>query len=244
MRPFWILFTVLALAGVFAGYYAVTWRGFLPKHIVVSGNREVSAHEIAQRAAISPRINMWLQNTADIANRVAAIPYVHDVHVYRIPPSTIKIAVTERSPFAIVNYLDAEALVDRDMRVLAASTKGSDVRVLVVPDGFRGPTLITYPQLQAPPVGAFARNAGLLRLRNDFETLHDTGVALRIVKLDANGDLSAITPSMVQLLLGDDEGLARKATLIEPILKQVGSRGRPVAAIDLRAPGTPVVVYR
>ena len=52
----------------------------------------------------------------------------------------------------------------------------------------------------------------------------------------------ALTPRGVQLLLGDDEDLTRKIALIGPILSQTAKK--KITAIDLRAPATPVVVYR
>jgi len=79
-------------------------------------------------------------------------------------------------------------------------------------------------------------------LRDDYERLTDAHVVVVTLGYDRFGDLTAGTPRGVQLLLGDDEDLTRKIALIGPILSQTA--GRRIAAIDLRAPGTPVVVYR
>jgi DNA-binding transcriptional regulator YdaS (Cro superfamily) len=45
-------------------------------------------------------------------------------------------------------------------------------------------------------------------------------------------------------LLGPQSDLAQKLTLVDAILAQVVHGQRRIAAIDVRAPGTPVVVYR
>ena len=48
----------------------------------------------------------------------------------------------------------------------------------------------------------------------------------------------------LRLLLGSEKDLAQKLALVDPILSQVVGKQRRVAAIDLRAPATPVIVYR
>ncbi|MBV8148438.1 MAG: hypothetical protein JO092_05045, partial [Candidatus Eremiobacteraeota bacterium] len=45
-------------------------------------------------------------------------------------------------------------------------------------------------------------------------------------------------------LFGDDADLTKKAALVNPILAQVDRGRRRISALDLRAPGTPVVVYK
>jgi hypothetical protein len=44
-------------------------------------------------------------------------------------------------------------------------------------------------------------------------------------------------------MFGDDADLAKKIPLVQPILTQT-AHGRPIRAIDLRAIGTPVIVYK
>ena len=48
----------------------------------------------------------------------------------------------------------------------------------------------------------------------------------------------------IELLLGDDADIVQKSALIAPILSQTAAGPRRVAAIDLRAPKTPVVRYK
>jgi len=48
----------------------------------------------------------------------------------------------------------------------------------------------------------------------------------------------------LRLLFGSETDLSRKLTLADAILSQLVSRQRRVAAIDLRAPSAPVLVYR
>jgi hypothetical protein len=47
----------------------------------------------------------------------------------------------------------------------------------------------------------------------------------------------------VTLRFGDDADLKKKVELVQPVRSGIGTR-RVVRAIDLRAPGTPIVEYR
>jgi len=211
------------------GYYATTWPGFRAHQIVVIGNRRVGTKTILHRAAINRRINIWLQNMQAVADRVATIPDIGSVTIRRSFPASISIVVRERHPFAVILSGSKKIVVDRDLRVL---------------DLEAAPTL---PQFVVP-IGALVpgkdvKDERVARLRDDYDQLEGAHVVVRSMRYDRFGDLVAVTPRGVQILLGgDDEDLARKISLIGPILSQTA--GKKIAAIDLRAPATPVVRYK
>ena len=73
-------------------------------------------------------------------------------------------------------------------------------------------------------------------------------IAAHVVPLeltfDRYGGLVATVRGGIRILFGDDADLEKKLTLVNPILSQlVRARGR-VDAVDLRAPSTPVLVYK
>lgn len=232
LRPFWFLLLLLAAAAAFGGYYAATWPGFFPRSIAVRGNRIVPRAEILARARIVPDANLWLQNMRAAARRVESIPYVKDAAIHRSLPAGVRIDVTERAPYAIVKSGPSALLVDRDLRVLQSAPRGMALPIFV------------QKLASAPAPGAFLKDEALLRLRDDYDTLSQAHVIVTSLHYDKFGDLDAGMRSGVQLLLGDDSQLAQKTGLIGPILSQVAANGRRVAAVDLRAPKTPVVVYK
>lgn len=232
LRPFWILFVLVAIAAAVGGYFAATWPGFYPKPVTVSGNKMVSTAQILSRAQIAAQQNVWLQNTHKAAQRIEAIPYVLTARIHRIPPATVRIVITERKPFAVLQTADGSALVDRDLRVLQPAD-----------DPLALPVIVTkMPSL--PADGTFVKDADAQRLRNDYDMLAQAHVAVRSLKYDKFGDLIAGTRGGISLLLGDDSDLSKKTPLIDPIISQVSASGRKLAAVDLRAPKTPVVVYK
>ena len=60
---------------------------------------------------------------------------------------------------------------------------------------------------------------------------------------DKYGDVEMTLHGGVRVYFGDPSTVAQKVTLVQPILAKVGRGKRKVAALDLRAMTTPVVVY-
>jgi cell division septal protein FtsQ len=221
---------VAILAGALS--FAATYPGFDPKRIVVSGNSRVSRQEIVARAGVAPRTTIWLQNAGAIAARVTAIPYIDSVRVRRIPPATIRIVVTERAPFAVLRSGYDAAVVDRSLRVLEPA-----------PDGGALPLFNVEPGIALTP-GSFVRSSRALALRAAFETMTSRQIVPVELGFDRYGGLVVTMHGGLRLLLGGQSDMAQKLTLADAILSQIVARRRRVAAIDLRAPSAPVLVYR
>lgn len=232
LRPFWILFIIIAMAAGAGAYYGATWPGFYPKPVTVSGNRVVPSAQIFARAQILAQQNVWLQNTGKAAQRIAAIPYVKTVTIHRSLPAAAHIVITERKPFAILQTLAGRAVVDSDLRILQPQEGASALPVFVS-------KLDTLP-----PDGTFVKDPKVVHLRDDYDTLAEAHVAVRSLHYDKFGDLVADTRGGISLLLGDDADLKTKTPLIDPIISQITATGKKLAAVDLRAPKTPVVVYK
>lgn len=233
MRPFWILIVLLVAAAAGGGYYAANWPGFNVKSVSVAGNLRVARGEILRRAAIAPAQNVWLQNMGKAAARVKAIPYIDDVRVHRSLPADVAIDVTERRPFAVVRDGMQSFLIDRQVRVLESG-----------PGDIPGLPVFVQRMALTPAPGQFLREQPLLAFVKDYDALFAAHVVARQLTFDRLGDLTAVLSNGIVAKLGDDSDLPAKAQLIDPILSQTQREGRRVRAVDLRAPKTPVVVYK
>jgi cell division septal protein FtsQ len=223
------LLCLLAIVGLAV---AATWTAFDPKEISINGNHRVTRREILARAAIPPHVTIWLQNTGAIERRIEAIPYIARASVHRGLPASIRIAVVERAPFAIVESGDDAAVVDHALRVLEPATGGEALPVFEME-----PTANLMP-------GAYVRARAALELRDAYDAVAAKGLLPTTLALDQFGGLVATMPGGVKLLLGGSNDLDRKLTLAGAILAQIVRGQRRVAAIDLRAPAAPVLVYR
>ena len=224
-----VLLSVLVLGALAV---AAPWPGFVPKEFVVSGNRIVTRHEILTRAAILPHLSIWLQNTAAIGRRVEAIPYVETAAVHRMPPSGIRIVVTERAPFALVESGAEAAIVDRSLRVLQPANGDESLPLFVLASG-----VALVPGVYVPAPSA-------AELRDAYEAIAARGMNATQLALDRFGGIVVTQESGVRLMLGTPHDLSEKLGLAQAITAQLVARERRVAAIDLRAPSAPVLVYR
>lgn len=231
LRPFWIVGLLTAVAAGYGLYRAAVWPGFFPRTVTVTGNRIVPTAEILQRARIRTDENLWLQNRGAAQARIEAIPDIATAAIHRSLPARVTIAVTERLPYAVVKTSRGSAVVDEHLRVLAPVTTTAGLPVWAAG---------TLDRPLAP--GRFLTGTRAAELRNDYALLRRAHVPVQALSFDAYGDLVAQSGG-VRLLLGDDTDLAKKTPLIDPILSQAASGGKRIAAVDLRAPGAPVVTY-
>jgi cell division protein FtsQ len=225
----------IALAGmiaVAAGAFASTWPGFDPQNVEVVGNRRTSSAQILNAAGVAPHVSIWLQNTGAIARRIQAIPYIGAASVHRVPPASLRIAVTEREPFAVLKSGPESAIVDRDLRVLEPAAGDEPLPVLVLPPG-----------LWLQP-GTFAATRDAEELRDAYEEMSARQIAPRALAFDRYGGLVVTLHDGLRVLFGQEDDLGQKLTLVDAILAQVVRGQRRVAAIDVRAPAAPVIVYR
>lgn len=232
IRPFWMPIVLVSGVGLVLLAVVATWPGFYPKEIVVNGDQRVTRGEILAAAQIAPQVSIWLQNTSAIANRIEAIPYIGIVRVHRAPPGTIRIAVTERVPFAVLRSAVAAAVVDRSLRVLEPVVSADPLPIFDV-----------EPNLDFAP-GGYVRTRDAIELRDCYLAIAARQIVPRELRFDRFGGLVVTLRGGVRLLLGAQNDLGPKLTLADAILSQVGDRQRRVAAIDLRAPAAPVVEYR
>lgn len=231
IRPFWIAITfAVALVSVGAGF-AVTWPGFDPQSIRVTGNRRVPSSEILAKAEVAPRTSIWFQSTGAMAKRIASIPDVESAKVRRIPPATIRISVTERVPYAVLRSGANDAVADRALRVLSYD------------EGQKLPIFVLRPGVDLTP-GTFVTSSDALSLRDAYGALLERGFVPVQLAIDRYDGLEVTLQTGPRLLLGNRSDLPKKLALANAILAQVVHGERRVAAIDVRAPATPVVVYR
>jgi hypothetical protein len=103
---------------------------------------------------------------------------------------------------------------------------------------------VAFPSLPLQRPGAVLDATLLRRMLADAATLRAAQLDVATVGLDRFGGLEARLRGSVPVRFGDDADLGRKAALIGPILAAYAGRPGGVAAIDVRAPSTPVVELR
>ena len=95
-----VLVAIAVLAGVFAGAY---WSNlFAVQQVTVSGVEHLTASEMAQLANVPNDTTLLRVDTATIESNIMRDAWVENVHVQRVFPNTLNLAVTERTIGATV----------------------------------------------------------------------------------------------------------------------------------------------
>lgn len=197
------------------------------KTVQVSGIHHTTKAQVLGVAALVDGTRLTAISSATVAHRVDRLPWVKAARVTHVLPSTIRIAVTERVPVAIVQATGRSYLVDAQGAVLAA---GSGAQPLIV--GLGVDTLQPGSRITAP---AFAAAIAVLKSL-------PASLRVRLAQLSApspNGVAIALT-DQTTIVYGNAEDLGPKNADVVSLL----SGGTAFASINVSAPAHPAAIPR
>ncbi len=223
------LLVVLAVVGLVVGAWLVTRSALLDVDSTkVTGSVHQSDDDVLAASGVRVGDQLVDVDEGSVARRVEALPWVDTAKVSVGLDGVVTIAVTERTPVAVVAGADgARFLVDVAGRNLGLATIGIDTTGLAplegVDPGEPGETL-------AGADGALAALAAL-----------GPGARSRVtaVVVGPDGTLQLKLSPAIVVQLGPPTDLTAKAAALTTVLGQVEQRG--VTGIDVRVPGDPVV---
>lgn len=129
-----VLLQALALLGVREAYlFAIQWDGFKVRTVEVECGRAPLRRAIEAHFAAGGLGNILLLDVDLMAARVRELGWVKEVRVRKVLPSTVRIEVRERSPFALAR-LDGLVLVDEDGVVMERVGSEDEYALPVVSD--------------------------------------------------------------------------------------------------------------
>jgi cell division protein FtsQ len=224
-----ITLSVLSAVALLGLAFAVSHSPlFAVDEVRVTGLEGERAALVDRLAAVSPGERLLSVDLDAIRDDVIGLPFVREVAVTRVPPSTIQIAVVPRVPVVAVAVpgaswlLDADGVVDAERSVLPGpGVEVSDAAVrnaVEVHVGLPGPLRAQIDRYDAPS----ERGLRLHLAEDDIWVRF--GVAERV-------------PAKAQVI-----GL-----LLDQAREQAARAGRSdlgVAELDVRAPDNPVLVPR
>jgi hypothetical protein len=233
VRAFWLLAAVVLCVVCALGVAIVNAPQLRVRSIDanVPAGGPVTKAAVVAAAHIDPDANLWLLNSGAIRKRLEAIPYVATAAVHRaqFPQPAVTLDVTVRRPTGCVRSASGTLTIDATARVLQTDCASGSLPLV---DIGTAPAAAPGAVLATPDVDRLLADARLIGVH----------VPVRIVRRDRFGGLEAVDSRGVTLKFGSDADLATKLALVEPI-RQTAANGRPLRAIDLRAPTTPVVEF-
>ncbi len=212
----------VALALV-AGTWVVCFSDVLAVRAVqVSGVALLDAGHVEQVAAVPKGGSLALLDTASIAARVRTLVPVADVSVSRRFPNTVRIAVTEREPVAVLDTPQGRKLVDDEGVAFAPAGNAPAGLILVATtkDGL--------------PPDALAEVTDMLAALPEV-----VRTQVRRVDAETEQDMSVLLRDGRRVVWGGPDQAAFKARVLELLFTEKPTR--KARAYDVSVPEAPVV---
>jgi cell division protein FtsQ len=215
---------VVAAAVVAAGAFFLSRTSLLDaRRVEVSGGDHVHRTDIVAIAGVSKDTNVLWFDEAVAEQRLEAEPWIAHADVSASFPLTIQIAVTERTPVAVIGR-GAGSLIAGDGTALGGPSGGAKLPTIEL-----GPVTTAEGQA-ASPVGA-ARALGAMRpgLRSEVTR----------VRVMLDGTLELRLSGGMTVRFGAPVESARKAEAIRRVLAWAERKGSAIRMLSVVAPSAP-----
>jgi cell division protein FtsQ len=223
-----LLAVALAAALAVDAWMVLHSRLFAARHVVVVGAVHSGSGAVVSAADLWAEPALLTLDTAAVANRVEALPWVARAQVRLAWPDTVRITVTERVPVAQVAGAGGYAEVDRTGRVLAWSAHPFPVVSVV----------------GAPPPGAAGSSvpgaSGALAVAASLPPAFATQVQAVVEQPGGQVALALTVP--VTVTLGTPTQLAAKYEDVAAVL--AGATLHAGDVLDVSVPSSPIVTSR
>jgi cell division septal protein FtsQ len=246
---------VIVLAAALAGGAAFGLNRFAadPRFgldwVDVAGARMTPAGEVRNSADLQYGANVWLMNVAAAQARVGQLPWVKTASITRSWPNHVSVSITERSAVAVLALTRAKGPGPAGPRASSGQVALVDDGMHVLQVGSFGSTGAGLPVLQIdPPVNGVSPGADLSAgdVQRAYDVLEQVrALGLRVSQVSVTPDFgeSVVTDGGLCVILGSDENLAAKVSLLRTIEPRIVSV-RDVVYVDLRSVRAPTVLYR
>ncbi len=199
---------------------------FHVRTIEVEGNVHRQRAEIIRASGVSTRTNVIWLDEAQVRARLEEDPWVASAVVSRSLAGTVRIAIRERTPVAVLERGSERVLVAGDGTILASAPPAESLPRIVAP-----PSWVTGTADPAADGAARVLRALSPGLRSRVSQVTITPGSTLVLSLD--GGLS--------IAYGTATSLEQKTTAIARTLAWARRTGERVGAIDVVAPSAPAV---
>lgn len=194
------------------------------RRLEVSGASHLASGDVVRLSGISDTTNVLWFDPSGIEQRLEANPWIARAIVSRALPWTIRIAVVERRPVAVVREGEGPVLVAGDGTVLGTAEADHRLPAIVLPPG-------SSSKGANPVYGGAARAVAVL----------DATVRPRILRtvVTADGTLRMRLAGGVRISYGTPTRLEAKAEAVRRILRWARAEGASLATVDVSSPDAP-----
>ncbi|MCL1816135.1 MAG: FtsQ-type POTRA domain-containing protein [Clostridiales bacterium] len=232
----WILAILFLSICVACGYLFSISPFFGVEQIMVSGNKLVSNERLRALSGIGVNQNIFSVDTAWVEQRLTIDPMVAGAKVECALPRTVKIAITERQPVAILATGQAFVQIDENGLVLCRSGAWDNYSLPII-SGVKGfhPGVIAGSRIDSQDMQV-ALNVLLNLPEQAFP-------AVREINVTDNQKIRLYTEGGIEVRVGDKADMAKKYLLADSIIYNEHLNGNlsRISYIDISSTEKPVI---
>ncbi|MFC1511347.1 cell division protein FtsQ/DivIB [Candidatus Margulisiibacteriota bacterium] len=237
---FWVYLVFLAafIALIAYGLSLPVWE---IREVVVNGARMLSPDEVRDLAGVPLAENLFYTSLARSRANLKKISAIREAKFYRIPPGTILINVTERSPVAYISFAKRSVIVDGEGYIL---NQNPNLTLNIA-------NRVELPVISGISEKAVLESRGRINQRvaqvvSEVIVKLSRFLELRKMQLELGGleNISFLLDDLLRVKLGSIDQLERKMEVFKGLLPVIAGKWSRVAYVDIRFPDTPVIRYR
>ncbi|MFA4844155.1 MAG: FtsQ-type POTRA domain-containing protein [Candidatus Margulisiibacteriota bacterium] len=233
------LFLFLAGAVLFslATYYILALPIWRIQDVVVNGANLLSAEEVRDLSGVPVAENLFLTSFARVRDNLKKITAIKEFHIYRIPPATVLIRISERRPFAVLLLNGRSAIIDREGYILNRSANLT----------FNIPKMTELPVFSARGTAEGEQvdpRAAELAGQVIGELSPMLGARNLHAEISDYEKINFLLDDLLRVKLGRNEEIKRKLAVFRALLPAVEGNWPAVEYIDVRYPDNPVIKYK
>ncbi|NQT29513.1 MAG: FtsQ-type POTRA domain-containing protein [Candidatus Saganbacteria bacterium] len=239
-RPRFWLTLVIILGVIGLGIYISTLPIWEIKDVVVNGTSMLAEGEIRGLAAIPLRQNLFYTSFSRTRANLSKITAIESFSLYRIPPATVLISISERKPIAIIVFANKSVVIDKDGYIINRNANIS----LNIPN--RADLPVVSGIKESKVLGSDRINQEVSGIVSDIILKLSPYLESSKMQLELGGlqNVSFLLDDLLRVKVGKAENIKRKMEVFDALLPKISGKWDKVAYVDVRYPENPVIRYK
>lgn len=224
---------------LFGCHYFLTLPIWQINTVVVKGAKMLLPEEIKTMAAVPPSSNLFFTSLKRTKTNLKKISAIKSFSIFRIPPGTILLNISERAPIATMLFANKSVIIDQDGYILNANPN----LTLNIPALIDFPVILVGGQITTSEADRVDEKSA--RIAWDIITQLSKFFQAKRIKLDLGGldNLSFLLDDRLKVKLGDSENINGKMRIFETLFPQIANQWQQVEYVDVRFVNNPVIKF-
>jgi len=203
--------------------------------VEASGQKTLAAPQITALSGLTTGVNIFEVDTDLSSQKVKTHPRIKTCEVVRHLPARLEVRIVEREPWAVIPRTNEFLLVDEQGVVIEKITDWPPQQVPVVTADLDTVSEIKLGQ-RIPGIVTVYRIAQALPVKNLTISEYHYDIA--------HDEVLIYTLSGTEIRVGNTNNLKEKIAAWPEVIKLLSNPRKPVAYVDLRFKGHPVIRYK